>query len=37
MTPKDEEELKAARPDLEISLRLDIPKMGSHLDDVKKP
>lgn len=37
LKPEDEAALKAARPDLELSLRLDIPKMGSHLDEVKKP
>jgi 4-amino-4-deoxy-L-arabinose transferase-like glycosyltransferase len=37
MSTEEEAQLKALRPDLEISLRLDIPKMGAHLDDVKNP
>jgi 4-amino-4-deoxy-L-arabinose transferase-like glycosyltransferase len=37
LNPADEETLKALRPDLELSLRLQIPKMKARLVDVLKP
>jgi 4-amino-4-deoxy-L-arabinose transferase-like glycosyltransferase len=37
VTPGSEAALRAARPDVEASLRLEIPKAGARLIEVKKP